>query len=157
MKARVERRLDGFSAAQLFDVAADFPAYPRFLPLCRAMRAAGPLPPDAAGRERVKVDNVFGLSGVRVRFISEATFDPPGAIAIVSTDGPFERLDIAWRFDDAGAGACDVVFETEFRMRAGLLEKLAGAFAEGLERKTVDAFALEAGRRYRPQSSRIDR
>ena len=51
MKARVERRLNGFSAAQLFDVAADFSAYPRFLPLCRAMRAAGPMPPDAAGRQ----------------------------------------------------------------------------------------------------------
>lgn len=157
MKARAERRIDGFSAAQLFDVAADFPAYPRFLPLCRAMRTAAPMRCDAAGRERVKVDNVFGLSGVRVRFISEATFDPPGAITIVSNDGPFERLDIAWRFDDAGARACYVVFETEFRMRAGILEKLATAFANGLERKIIDAFALEAGRRYGAQSSRIDK
>lgn len=117
------------------------------------MRVLERLERDTEGRKRLRVDNVFGFPGARVRFVSEATFDPPAALDIVSTDGPFERLDIAWRFVAAGDGECDVAFEIATEFRAGVLTGFTALFADTLMRKTIDAFVAEARRRGRQQAS----
>ena len=146
--ARVERQLSGYTLDQLFSIAANFETYPRFLPLCRAMRVLERQGPEADGHEVLKVDNVFGLSGVRIRFLSEATFAPPSAIDIVSTDGPFERLDIAWRFAETRANECSVSFEISPRFRSGVMAEIATLFSNTLKEKTIDAFAAEAKKRF---------
>lgn len=148
MKARVERQLSGYTLDQLFSIAANFEAYPRFLPLCRAMRVLERHGPGTDGQEILKVDNVFGLSGARVRFLSEATFIPPTAIDIVSTDGPFERLDIAWRFNEIDPSECSVSFEISPRFRSGVLAEVSALFSKTLKEKTIDAFAAEARKRF---------
>lgn len=148
IRARVERILDGYTREQLFSIAANFEAYPRFLPLCRAMRVLERNGPETDDHETLKVDNIFRLSGVRIRFLSKATFIPPKAIDIVSTDGPFERLEIAWRFAETGPKECNVCFEISPSFRSGVLAKISQLFSSTMQEKTIDAFATEARRRF---------
>ncbi len=142
MKVAASRPAPGYTQKQLFQIAADIESYPNFLPLCQATRI---LERDGA---RMKVDNVFRLGPARVRFISQATFFAHERIEIVSTDGPFERLEITWRISLSEQNNCRVDFESDTRFKSRVFGKLAELFGAGTEESIVDAFIKEAARRF---------
>jgi len=109
------RTIDGFRTEDLYAIAADFEAYPKFLPLCLAMRVR------KRETDRLQVDNRFGIGPVRANFRTIAEFDPPNGIDIRSTDHPFQSLEISWRFEPVGPDSCRVTFTVDQTFRAGPL------------------------------------
>lgn len=140
MRVSVHRRIDGFSATELFAVAEDVESYPEFLPFCIAARIVERHGPDWV------VDNVFGVGPFRTRFTTHAHFQPPEHIHITSADPQFEALSIDWAFRDDGAGGCDVGFEMTQIFKSKMRERLVEAASGDIEQVLIDRFEARARR-----------
>lgn len=132
------RTIDGFRVEDLYAIAADFEAYPHFLPLCLAMRIR------KRDANRLHVDNRFGLGPARANFRTVAEFDPPNGIDIRSTDHPFQSLTITWRFDPEGMDSCRVTFTVDQVFRPGPFGRFAEILASLVERDVIGAFEKRA-------------
>ncbi len=125
----------GFSMEQVFQVASDVERYPEFLPLCLDARIL-----ERDGNDLL-VDNTYGNALVRIRFRTRARFDPPNGLEIWAVDGPFEKLDIAWRFEENTEGkGVRVHFIMDQRFRHGFLNAAATVFGGSMEVQTIRAF-----------------
>ncbi|MCP5366947.1 MAG: type II toxin-antitoxin system RatA family toxin [Hyphomicrobiales bacterium] len=154
MQRTVRHRFDQFTAEQLFAVASDIESYPDFIPHCVGARIRR-----RDGNDLV-VDNLFAAGPARLRFTTHALFDPPRAIDITGTDGPFEHLRIAWRFTPQAGGGTVAEFTLETRFRRRLMARLSRLVTDHAERRVLDAFRRRAERAYGAggdQSSRVDR
>lgn len=129
LRGRFAADFPGLGAARLFDVAADVESYPSFIPWCRSARVVR-----VDGAVRV-VENHFGAGPVDLRFLTEATADPPGALRIDSADGPFRCFRLDWAFQDGHVEA-----QYQISMRSPLLQGLAGLAMPELERRIVSQF-----------------
>jgi len=141
LQRTVQRQLADYSPEQLFALVSDIESYPDFIPHCigaRIRRRSG---------QNLVVENMFGAGPVRVRFITHAMFDPPTAIDVVSADGPFESLKIAWRFT-AVEGGTRAEFSIETRFRRRIVERLSHLLNEPTEQKVLDAFERRARKTY---------
>ncbi len=127
-----------YAPEQIFDLVADVERYPEFLPWWRGARV----------RRRVEnvldVDQVIGRGGINWRFTTKATLVRPERLEIVSTDWPFRRLLMCWRFAAAERGGADVRFSADYELSSALLEKLAAKFLEGCFRRIIGAFERRA-------------
>jgi len=132
------RTIDGFRTEDLYAIAADFEAYPKFLPLCLAMRVR------KRETDRLQVDNRFGIGPVRANFRTIAEFDPPNGIDIRSTDHPFQSLEISWRFEPVGPDSCRETFTVDQTFRAGPLGRVSEMFASMVEKDVIGAFEKRA-------------
>ncbi len=129
------------SPDQMFALAADIESYPRFVPWCIATRIL------SRHDDHWRCDNVFGAGPLRLRFHTRAAFDPPHAIDITSTDGPFRSFRLYWRFVPEGTGVrVDAGFEAHFKSdMVGLLARVS--LAE-VERRIIAAFRRRAQQLY---------
>lgn len=130
-------RISGVSAEQAFALLADVERYPDFVPGCLAARVVTRMP------GRWMVENRFGIGPLRLAFRSEAIPDPPHALRIVSTDGPWRRLVLTWTVREDGDG-CVVGFAAEAGFRSPILGGLARAGLADLEPRIIRAFELRA-------------
>lgn len=140
----VERYLPLYSVEQLYALAADIEGYPRFLSWCEEARVK------RRDGNRLAVDNVFGLGPVRAHFETRAVLDPPHSIEVTSTDPPFARLRIVWRFKADPRGGCNVTLDLEQAFRSPLVQAAAQPFLAGFEEALVRAFIKRAREVYGP-------
>lgn len=141
MTRHQETRCTPYSPEQMFDLVIDIERYRNFMPgyrSARIVRRADPV---------LQVEQTIGLGGMRWTFGSVATLRRPEHILIQSSDGPFRRLDIEWRFLALPAG-CRIVFMMAGEFRSPLLERMAGHWIGALGKPVVSAFLREAARRY---------
>jgi len=141
-----ERRVVRFAPRQLFDLVADVPRYPEFLPWClaaRVRRREGP---------GVEIDEVvIGFGPFHETFVSRVTLapdDPSGPrIDTTGIEGPFRHLVSHWVFRPHAQG-CEIAFALEFEFRSRLLQHTVRVvFAEAV-RRMVSAFEARATRLY---------
>ncbi len=132
----------------MFDLVADVPRYPEFLPWCtaaRVRRVEGP---------NVEVDELaIGFGPLHERFVSrviKTPDDPEGArIETVGIEGPFKALASHWLFQPHSRGT-DIAFALEFEFRSLLLQHtMRLLFAEAVKRM-VAAFEARAVQLYGP-------
>jgi coenzyme Q-binding protein COQ10 len=123
---------------QLFHLAADIEAYPRFIPWCLAARVR------RRGDTTLDVDNRFGAGPLQVGFRSQAEFVVPSRLDITSSDGPFRRFHLCWRFTPRGGGGCRVSVEYEMELHSGLLNTLARLSQHEAERRVARRFGERA-------------
>jgi coenzyme Q-binding protein COQ10 len=146
-----ERKVVRFAPKQLFDLVADVPRYPEFLPWCtaaRVRRLEGP------GRE---VDEIaIGFGPFHEKFVSRVVLtpdDPAGPrIETIGIEGPFRQLASHWQFrphpDATGSGGTEIEFSLEFEFRSLILQHTVRVlFAEAVKRM-VAAFEARAGQLY---------
>ena len=119
---------------QLFAVAADVEAYPRFLPWCRLTRIR------KRDANRLEVENLFGIGPMQLRFRSQAQLDPPHGLDITAQDGPFRQFHLSWRFIPLDQGGCRVVAEYRMELRSPLLHSLTRLTLPDMERRVVQRF-----------------
>jgi coenzyme Q-binding protein COQ10 len=141
-----ERRVVPFKPRQLFDLVADVPRYPEFLPWCfagRVRRREGP---------NVEIAELaIGFGPFHEKFVSrvELSADDPDGPRIVTTgiEGPFRLLKSRWIFRPHPEGT-QIDFELEFDFRSLLLQKTVQLlFAEAV-RRMVSAFEARAAQLY---------
>ncbi|WP_246158016.1 type II toxin-antitoxin system RatA family toxin [Reyranella soli] len=137
-----ERRVVAYTPMQLFELVADVPRYPEFLPWCHAGRIRR--------REGANVqiaELAIGFGPFHEKFASRVVLAPdaPGGPRIDTTgiEGPFRRLVSRWIFHPHPDG-CQIDFELEFDFRSMLLQQTVRLlFAEAVKRM-VGAFEARA-------------
>ena len=129
----------------MFDLVADVPRYPQFLPWCTAARVRKPEGPNAEISELA-----IGFGPMHERFVSRVTWNTdPDNLRIETTgiEGPFKVLGSHWQFKPH-AGGTEIVFALEFEFRSRLLQHtMRMLFAEAVKRM-VAAFESRASKLY---------
>jgi coenzyme Q-binding protein COQ10 len=141
-----ERKVVRFAPKQLFDLVADVPRYPQFLPWCTAARVRRHEEP---GRE---VDELaIGFGPFHEKFVSRVVLtpdDPAGPrIETTGIEGPFKHLASRWQFKPHPDGT-EIEFSLEFEFRSLILQHTVRVlFAEAVKRM-VAAFEARAAHLY---------
>jgi len=147
-----ERKVVAFAPKQLFDLVADVPRYPEFLPWCTAARVR------SRESATVEIDEVaIGFGPFHEKFVSRVVLtpdDPTGPrIATTGIEGPFRTLSSRWSFQPHPEGTL-IDFSLEFEFRSRLLQHTVRMlFAEAV-RRMVAAFEARAARLYGRPSAR---
>jgi coenzyme Q-binding protein COQ10 len=128
----------------MFDLVADVEAYPKFLPLCRALKVQRrETLPD--GRALVVAEMEVGYKAIRERFTSRVTCDPEKLEILVEyIDGPFRHLENRWRFVPQGERSSKVEFDIAYEFKSRTLSVLVGGMFETAFRKFAEAFESRA-------------
>ncbi len=139
MPVHSEKRILPYSAQQMYDLVADVPRYPEFLPWNSAARIRS-RQMQADGRELVLAELVISFKVFRERFTSRVTLDPVARrIDTAYLDGPFRHLQSFWTFADHPDG-CEVEFFVDFEFRNAVLQKLIGIVFNDAMLRIVQAF-----------------
>jgi coenzyme Q-binding protein COQ10 len=137
----------------MFALVRDVESYPKFVPLCEALRVKRRTTTDD-GREIIVAEMEVGFKAICERFASRVTCDPARREILVEyIDGPFRKLENRWTFVDEPPGAdgvarsvVDFYINYEFRSRA--LGLVMGAMFDQAFHKYSDAFVKRAGEVY---------
>ena len=78
---------------KVFDVVADIERYPEFLPGWQKVSIK------EANGHTVVAEQELGIATFSWCFNSRAVFEQPSHIHVSALDGPFQHLDIDWRFE----------------------------------------------------------
>ncbi len=135
-----------FSPRQLFDLVADVPRYPEFLPWCTAARVR------RREGSHIEVDELaIGFGPFHETFVSRVTLLPDDAsglrIETVGIEGPFRRLSSSWLFQPHDDGAL-VDFSLEFEFRSFLLQQTVKMLFADAVKRMVSAFESRARELY---------
>jgi coenzyme Q-binding protein COQ10 len=127
-------------ASEMFELVADIDSYPRFVPLCRALRV---LRRDETDGKRVLIaDMEVGYKAIRETFTSRVTCERSKyKILVEYIDGPFKHLENRWIFHDRDEGrACLVEFYIRYEFKSRALGLLMGRMFDAAFRKFTAAF-----------------
>lgn len=142
----------GFSAGKMFDLVADVERYPQFVPLCERLLVRSREERD--GRTILVADMTAGYKAIRETFTSRVILNRPAlAIDVKYLDGPFRRLDNAWRFEPDGPESCLVRFHIDYEFSSRILAVLMGAMFDAAFRKFTSAFEARARAVYGPPAA----
>ncbi|MDR1853938.1 MAG: type II toxin-antitoxin system RatA family toxin [Azoarcus sp.] len=134
-----------FTPAQMFDLVDRCEDYPRFLPWCGGTELIARTETITAARLHIN------YHGLKAHFSTENPKVYPTEMHIHLTDGPFKRLDGAWRFTPLGDAACKVEFDLHYEFSNRLLEKVLGPVFSHIANTFVEAFVKRAGEVYGAQ------
>lgn len=127
-----------FSTQQMFALVNDIEAYPRFMPGCTDAKIL------QTGEGWLEAELKLSQSGFQQTFTTRNQLRFPELIEMRLVDGPFSKLEGAWRFKALGDAGCKVEFELGFEMKNRLLQMtLAGRFA-AISQQQVDAICKRA-------------
>ncbi|MFV0513884.1 MAG: type II toxin-antitoxin system RatA family toxin [Jhaorihella sp.] len=147
MPTHSETRQLPYTARQMYDLVADVPAYPRFLPWCAAARVRQTRPEGDA--TLMEADLVISFKVFRERFGSRVTLWPEELrIDTEYLDGPFKYLKSRWSFSDSPEGGCTVAFFVDFEFRNAVLRKIIGVVFNEAMHRIVRAFEARAAELY---------
>jgi coenzyme Q-binding protein COQ10 len=137
-------RLVPHSAAEMFALVADVESYPRFVPLCRALRVRRREEKD--GKVTLVADMTVGYKAIWETFTSRVTCDRAKLKILVEyVEGPFKHLENLWIFHDRNEGrACTVEFYIRYEFKSHFLSTLMGGMFDAAFRKFTAAFENRA-------------
>jgi len=141
-----ERKVVAFAPKQLFDLVANVPRYPEFLPWCLAARVR------RRESATVEIDELaIGFGPFHEKFVSRVVLKPdhPAGPRIETTgiEGPFRVLSSRWSFQPHPEGT-QIDFSLEFEFRSRILQHTVRLlFAEAVHRMVV-AFEARAVKLY---------
>jgi coenzyme Q-binding protein COQ10 len=128
------------SAAEMFELVCDVDSYPRFVPLCRALRVRRR--EEKPGKLILIADMKVGYKAIRETFTSRVTCEREKLKILVEyIDGPFKHLENLWVFHDRDDGkACLVEFYIRYEFKSHFLGSIMGRMFDRAFRKFTVAF-----------------
>ena len=132
---------------QLFELVADVPRYPEFLPWVVATRIK------SDSETEMVADMLVGFKSIREKFTSRVTKDRPNSITVHYIDGPLQDLDNRWHFKPLSETDCEVDFCVDFSFKNLMFEALAGQYFDSAFRRMLNAFEARAEELYGSRSS----
>ena len=128
------------SASDMFELVADVESYPRFVPLCRALRVRRRT--ESEGVVTLIANMEIGYKAIRETFTSRVTCErSENKILVEYIDGPFKHLENHWIFHDYEEGkACLVEFRIAYEFKSKALGLIMGGMFDAAFRKFAEAF-----------------
>ncbi len=151
MKLVKKSVLVAYTSHEMYALVTDVRAYPEFLPWCDRAEVLEERPDGVTARLHL---SYFAL---RQSFTTRNLQMADRSVALTLVDGPFSRLDGAWRFDPvppeagANAGACRVGFELAYDFANGLLDLLISPVFDRIADTFVDSFVKRAAQIHGPR------
>jgi len=146
MPTHSEKRSLPYTAQQMYDLVADVPKYPAFLPWLAAARVRSRARSGAC--DVMEADLVVSFKVFRERFGSRVRLCPDThRIDTEYLDGPFKYLKSYWVFTPHGEG-CEVEFFVDFEFRNLILQKAIGVVFNEAMQRIVRAFETRAAALY---------
>jgi len=131
-----------YSARQMFDLVDRCEDYPQFLPWCSKTEVK------ARDDQRTVATLHINYHSVKSHFTTENDKEVPSFMNIKLVDGPFRRLEGAWRFKALSETACKIEFQLHYEFSSKLFEKVIGPVFNHIASTFVDAFVRRAGQVY---------
>ena len=131
-------------ADEMFELVTDVESYPRFVPLCRALRVRRR--EEKAGTVTLVADMTVGYKAIRETFTSRVTCERSKLKILVEyIDGPFRHLENLWVFHNRDDGrACVVEFYIRYEFKSHFLGAVMGGMFDAAFRKFTAAFENRA-------------
>lgn len=132
----------------MFDLVADVPSYPRFVPLCRALkvRRRDTLPD---GRDVLVAEMTVAYGFISETFTSRVVGDRANrAIDVAYLDGPFRELSLRWTFRPVDEATTDVGFAIRYEFKSRAFAALMGSVFDAAFRRFASAFEERADEVY---------
>ena len=146
MPTHSETRFLPYKAGQMFDLVADVPSYPQFIPWCAAARVRSKEPYGPG--ELMKADLVISFKVFREKFGSRVELYPDTRKIVTEyIDGPFRYMKSTWEFTSA-EGGCEVSFFVDFEFKNAVLQGLIGMVFNDAMQRIVRAFERRAAELY---------
>lgn len=139
MRGQTVEREVPFSREQLFDLVSDVERYPEFVPWWVAARVR-----KREGESVYYTDQVIRMSMVSQRFTTRTEMRRPESIDVTSSEKPFKRLEIRWKFDPMGAERCRVRLHVLFHFSSNTLAKMMTLASSEAVHRLMHAFEERA-------------
>ena len=136
-----------YSPAEMFDLVSDVEQYPKFFPLCEALRVRSR---EKKGDVEVLVASMdIGYKAIRETITSRVTLERrTQSVKVELIDGPFRHLENRWRFVAAPDGGTVVKFYLAYELRSVVLQLLVGGLFDQAFRRCISAFEARARQVY---------
>lgn len=126
------------SARQMFDLVADVPSYPQFLPWCGGARVLS-----REGETMVATLDI-AYSGVHKSFTTRNVMVPGERLEMRLLEGPFKRLHGDWRFQALDEGGSKISLDLDFEFSNWLLAAAVNPVFTRIANTLVDSFVERA-------------
>ena len=119
---------------KIYNLVADVEKYPVFLPWCNEI-----IIKERTNKEittQVKV----GFQNINESYLCKVLLYPKKRITLDYISGPFEYLEIDWKFRKVSKSKTKVIFFCNFKFRSVFLRLCTSFFLENAVEKMIDAF-----------------
>ena len=131
-----------FTSRQMFDLVADVENYPKFFPLCEALRVLSREPAEQPTLLVAEMD--VGYKAIRETIVSRVMLRHDALeVDADLVKGPFKKLANRWHFIDT-PGGCEVHFGIDYEFNSFMLQMLVGAVFDQAFRRCTEAFEARA-------------
>ncbi|KAK4770991.1 hypothetical protein SAY87_031523 [Trapa incisa] len=153
-KVYEERRVLGYSPAQLFDVVAAVDMYQDFLPWCQRSEILRSHPDGSLDAELE-----IGFKFLVESYISHVEMKKPLLVKSTASDSTlFEHLINVWEFNPGPSpGSCEVHFLVDFKFQSPLYSQVASMFFKEVVARLVGSFSERCRLIYGPEVSILQR
>ena len=127
-----------YSAGRMFELVADVPAYPEFMPWCGGARVLAQ--PDGRFRATIDID----YRGIRSGFTTLNRHRTAQEIEMEFADGPFSALAGRWQFAPLTSEACKVEFALDYEFAGSVIGRLVAPVFDVIAASFIDAFSSRA-------------
>ena len=130
-----------YSPQEMFNLVADVPHYPDFLPWCDSAQV---IEQHADG---VTAEVGISLAGIKKSFVTRNTYDPGKRLQMSLVKGPFSHLQGDWQFHPVGDGsqrACKVELSLSYGFDSLALAAVVGPIFDKIASSMMDAFIQRA-------------
>lgn len=131
-----------YTAAQMYALVDDIPAYPHFLPGCQRAEVL----------ERTPSQVIASLSlskfGIEKKFTTLNRLTPHTRIDLSLVEGPFSHLAGAWTFNDLGTEGSKIALDLSYESEGLLLDRVFSTLFDFLANHLVQAFCQRAEQLY---------
>ena len=131
------------SAAKMYQLVLDVPAYPQFLSWCTSTLVQE----QTAALQKASL--TVSVAGVIQRFTTINTLYTDARIELNLYEGPFRNLHGAWDFVQLGGDGCKVSLGLDFEMRSGPVAKVFGKGFGKIVNRQVSDFCKRADEVYK--------
>ena len=140
---KIERSaLVAHSAAKMYELVQDVPAYPQFLSWCTATKV------HEQTTAMQKASLTVSVAGIVKSFTTINTLRTGERVDMQLLDGPFADLRGAWSFSPLGEDGCRVSLKLDFMMRTSPISLVFGVGFGRVADRLVDDFCNRADEVY---------
>ena len=134
MVSFIKNKTLSYSNKKIYNLVADVKKYPNFLPWCTDIKIK------KKTSKYLITEVKVGFQNINESYLCKVLLYPEKKIVLDYLSGPFEYLEIEWKFKKIKKNKTEVNFFCNFKFRSVFLRLCTSFFLENAVEKMVDAF-----------------